>query len=127
MMMPSSSLAFLVLLGVGAPVILLAALGFGSLLNRPLPERWTGSIAAASMMTSFAAFSAALVLYGVSETGTRLLSYGTWSASYEGGIALEFLIDRLSLGFAALSAAIAGIVSAFSNRYGGAFFRSQIW
>ena len=117
MMMPSISLAFLVLLGVGSPVLLLAVLGFGSLLNWPLPERWTGAIAAASMMTSFAAFSAALVLYGVSETGTRLLSYGTWSASYEGGIALEFLIDRLSLGFAALSAAIAGIVSAFSNRY----------
>src|SRR6516225_1449922 len=116
-LMPSLSLAFLVLLGVGSPVLLLTVLGFGSLLNRPLPERWTGSIAAASMMTSFAAFSAALVLYGVTETGTRLLSYGTWSASYEGGIALEFLIDRLSLGFAALSAAVAGIVSAFSNRY----------
>src|SRR5262249_15655676 len=35
----------------------------------------------------------------------------------EGGIAIEFLVDQLALGFAALSAAIAGIVSAFSNRY----------
>src|SRR5207248_10856593 len=32
-------------------------------------------------------------------------------------IAIEFLVDRLSLGFAALSTAIAGVVSAFSNRY----------
>ena len=46
-----------------------------------------------------------------------MLSYGAWSASHEGGIAIEFLVDRLSLAFAALSAAIAGIVSAFSNRY----------
>src|SRR5439155_5472041 len=37
--------------------------------------------------------------------------------SHEGGIAIEFLVDRLSLGFGALSAAIAAIVSAFSNRY----------
>src|SRR4030095_3839882 len=33
------------------------------------------------------------------------------------GIAIDFLVDRVSLGFAALSAAIAGVVSAFSNRY----------
>ncbi len=57
------------------------------------------------------------MVYGATGTGTRLLSYGAWSASHEGGIAIEFLVDRLSLGFAALSAAIAGVVSAFSNRY----------
>ena len=116
-MMPSFSLAFLVLLGVGTPALLLALLGCGSLLNKPLPERWTGPIAAAAMMTSCAALTAALVLHGATNAGGRLLSYGSWSASQEGGIAIEFLIDRLSLGFAALSAAIAGIVSAFSNRY----------
>ena len=59
----------------------------------------------------------ALVVYGTTGTGTQLLSYGAWSASHEGGIAIEFLVDRLSLAFAALSAAIAGVVSAFSNRY----------
>jgi NAD(P)H-quinone oxidoreductase subunit 5 len=69
------------------------------------------------MMIACAALTAALVVYGVTRPGTRLLSYGTWSASHEGGIAIEFLVDRFSLAFAALSAAIAGIVSAFSNRY----------
>jgi NAD(P)H-quinone oxidoreductase subunit 5 len=116
-MMPSVSLTFLVLVGVGSPALLLALLGCASLLNRPLPERWTGRIAAGSMMTACAALSMALVLYGFMGTGARLLSYGTWSASHEGGIAIEFLVDRLSLAFGALSAAIAGIVSAFSNRY----------
>jgi NAD(P)H-quinone oxidoreductase subunit 5 len=53
----------------------------------------------------------------MTRTGTRLLSYGARSASHEGGIAIEFLVDRLSLGFAALSTAIAGVVSAFSSRY----------
>jgi NAD(P)H-quinone oxidoreductase subunit 5 len=55
--------------------------------------------------------------YGLTRPGAQLLSYGSWSTAYEGGIAIEFLVDRLSLAFAVLSTAIAGVVSAFSNRY----------
>ena len=69
------------------------------------------------MMIACAALSAAFVTYGAAGAGTRLLSYGAWSASHESGIALEFLVDRLSLAFAVLATAIAGVVSAFSNRY----------
>lgn len=69
------------------------------------------------MLISSAALSAAFIIYGVAGTGARLLSYGAWSTSHEGGIRIEFLVDRFSLAFAALSAEIAGIVSAFSNRY----------
>ena len=116
-MMPSIPLAILVLAGVASPALLLALLGGASLVNRPLPERWTGRIAAGSMLLSCLALTAALVVYGIAGTDARQLSYGTWSASHEGGIAIEFLVDRLSLAFGALSAAIAGIVSAFSNRY----------
>jgi NADH-quinone oxidoreductase subunit L len=116
-MTASVPLAWLVLVGVGSPAVLFALLGGASLVNRPFPERWTGSLAAGSMTTACAALSAALVLYGTTGTGTQLLSYGAWSASHEGGIAIEFLVDRLSLAFAALSAGIAGVVSAFSNRY----------
>src|SRR4030095_6062600 len=100
-----------------APAILLALLGTASILNRPLPERWTAPLAGSSMAVACAALSAALIVYRVTQTGSRVLSYGAWSSTREGGIAIEFLIDRLSLGFAALSAAIAGVVSAFSNRY----------
>jgi NAD(P)H-quinone oxidoreductase subunit 5 len=110
----SVPLAWLVLVGVGSPGVLLALLGGASLLNRPLPERWTASLAGTAMAVAFAAFFAAFVVHG---TGTQLLSYGAWSTSREGGIAIEFLVDRLSLAFAALSAAITGVVSAFSNRY----------
>ena len=116
-MMPTLPLTLLVIIGVGSPAVFLALLGCASLLNRPLGERWTGRLAATSMMTSCVALSAALVVYGVAGTGARLLSYGTWSSSHEGGIRIEFLVDRFSLAFAALSAEIAGIVSAFSNRY----------
>jgi NADH-quinone oxidoreductase subunit L len=108
---------WLVLAGVGAPALLLALLGAASILNRPLPERWTAPLAGGAMVFACAALSAALLVYSATETRARVLSYGTWSSAHEGGIAIEFLVDRLSLAFAALSAAIAGVVSAFSNRY----------
>jgi NADH-quinone oxidoreductase subunit L len=115
--MANPALAWLVLVGVGSPSVLLAVLGGASVVNRPPPERWTGRLAAAAMTIACAALVAALVVYGVSRTASSLLSFGAWSSSHEGGIAIEFLVDRLSLAFAALSAAIAGVVSAFSNRY----------
>jgi NADH-quinone oxidoreductase subunit L len=116
-MMWDLPLAWMVLVGVGSPAILLTLLSGASLVNRPLPERSTGALAGGAMTIACAALSAALVTYGAAGTGTRLLSYGAWSASHDGGIALEFLVDRLSLAFAVLATAIAGVVSAFSNRY----------
>jgi NAD(P)H-quinone oxidoreductase subunit 5 len=116
-MMPSLPLTVLVLVGVAAPALLLALLGAASLLNRPLPERWIGLIAGGSMSIACAALLLAFFVYGMTATSAQLLSYGAWSASYEGGIAIEFLVDRLSLAFATLTAAIAGVISAFSNRY----------
>ncbi|HYN09809.1 MAG TPA: proton-conducting transporter membrane subunit [Vicinamibacterales bacterium] len=115
--MSNVPLASMVLVGVGAPAVLFALLGGASLVNRPLSERWTGTCAAGAMMIAFSALLSALLVHGASGSSTRLLSYGAWSDSHEGGIAIEFLVDRLSLAFAALSAAIAGVVSAFSNRY----------
>lgn len=111
------SLEVLMLVGVGSPAALLALLGGTSLANRPLAERWTGPLAAAAMAVSFGAMCAALAVYVTTRTGTMVVSYGYWSTSHEGGIAIEFLIDGMSLAFAALSAAIAGVVAAFSNRY----------
>jgi hypothetical protein len=40
-MTASAPLALLVLVGVGLPAVLFALLGGASLVNRPLPERWT--------------------------------------------------------------------------------------
>jgi len=116
-MMPSVPLAWMVLVGVGSPAILFVLLGGASIINRPFPERWTGALAGGSMMSACVALSVALVVDVATGTGTHLLSYGAWSTSHEGGIAIEFLVDQRSLAFAALSAAIAGVVSAFSNRY----------
>jgi NAD(P)H-quinone oxidoreductase subunit 5 len=110
-------LASLVLVGVGAPLVLLGILGGASILNRRLPERWTGVLAAGSMSVACVALLGALVLAGAPQAGPQLLSFGSWSASHAGGIGIEFLVDRTALGFASLAAAIAGVVSAFSYRY----------
>jgi NAD(P)H-quinone oxidoreductase subunit 5 len=115
--MPGVPLTVLVLVGVGAPAVLLALLGIASLLNRPVPERWTGPLAASSLTISCGALLVAFIVHGTSQTAAQLISYGAWSTSRESGIAIEFLVDRQSLAFAALAAAIAGVVSAFSNRY----------
>ena len=115
-MMSGAPLTVLVILGVGSPALLLALLGAASMLNRPFSERSTGVLAGASMSIACAALTAALVASGVAG-GTRLLSYGAFSSSRSGGITIEFLVDRRSLAFAALTAAVVGIVSAFSNRY----------
>lgn len=115
--MPSLPLTLLVLIGVAAPALLLLVLGAASLLSRPLPERWTARLAGSAMSVACAALTMALLISGATAAGAQLISYGAWSASHEGGIAVEFLVDRLALAFAALSAGIAGVVSAFSNRY----------
>ena len=68
------------------------------------------------MTLSCASLLVAGVVYGATMSGNQLVSYGAWSTSW-GGLSIDFLVDRFSLGFAALTAAIAGVVSAFSNRY----------
>jgi NAD(P)H-quinone oxidoreductase subunit 5 len=116
-MTASLPLAVLVLVGIASPALLFALLAGASLFDRPLPERWTGLLAATSMTIASSALVAALIVHETTGGGPQLLSYGAWSASHRGGIAIEFLVDRLSLAFAALSTAIVGIVAAFSNRY----------
>ena len=61
-MMPSVSLASMVVAGVGSPAVLFVLLGGASIVNRPLPERWTGRLTAVSMTISFAALFLALIV-----------------------------------------------------------------
>jgi NAD(P)H-quinone oxidoreductase subunit 5 len=117
-MTASLPLTVLVLVGIASPALLFALLAGASLFDRPLPERWTGLLAGSSMTIASSALVAALLVHETTAGGgPQLLSYGAWSASHQGGIAIEFLVDRLSLAFAALSTTIVGIVAAFSNRY----------
>ncbi|HXR97637.1 MAG TPA: proton-conducting transporter membrane subunit [Terriglobales bacterium] len=103
----------LVLTAIAAPAVLLAVLGCATLFSHRLPEIFTTRLMAAAMTISFTALVAALCHR--TGPGTHFLTYGQWSQA--GGIALQLLVDRMSLAFGALAAAVLGIVSAFSNRY----------
>jgi NAD(P)H-quinone oxidoreductase subunit 5 len=112
-----ASLEAAILVAIGAPGILFVLLGAASLVNRPLPERWTGPLAAGTASLATAALGVALAIYLSTGAGPQVVSYGAWTTTRDGGIAIEFLIDGLALAFAALAAAIAGVVAAFSHRY----------
>jgi NAD(P)H-quinone oxidoreductase subunit 5 len=111
------SLEALLLVGLGAPVVLLLLLGGASIVGRPLPERWIRRLVVAATATSATAMTTALLAYVLGRARPLVVSYGAWSTSHEGGVGIDFLLDATSLGFAALSAAITGVVAAFSNRY----------
>src|SRR5262249_32873546 len=93
--MTSVPFAWLVLIGVGAPGFLFAVLGATALVNRQLSERWVGALAAAAMATSCLALLAALLVHGFAQRAPSRLAYGEWSTTHEGGITIEFLVDRL--------------------------------
>ena len=107
----------LVLGALAAPAALLVLLGAASLVRRSLPERWIRRLVVAAMTWSAAAMIVALAGLVAGGAHPVLLSYAGWSAPGGGGIRLELLLDAMSLGFAALSAVIVGVVTAFSNRY----------
>ena len=115
--MAQGVLEALVVAALAAPAALLVLLGAASLVRRSLPERWIRRLVVAAMTWSTAAMLVALV--GLIAAGAQpvLLSYPGWSAPGGGGIGIELLLDAMSLGFAALSAVIVGVVAAFSNRY----------
>jgi NAD(P)H-quinone oxidoreductase subunit 5 len=99
------------------PAALLAVIAVPSTLRRPLAESVVGSTTRAALFICFAATVLALVVHVTSGTGSRVVSYGAWFSSGDGGFHFDFLVDAWSLGFAALSTGICGIVAAFSHRY----------
>jgi len=108
----------MLLSSVGAPVALLAVLGLSSLIGRRGDERRIGIATHAAMLVSLLGMSTALITYVTQGMSRQVLSYGHWFTSgLESDFAIELIIDGKSLGFATLTAAIAGVVAAFSNRY----------
>jgi NAD(P)H-quinone oxidoreductase subunit 5 len=69
------------------------------------------------MLAAFLAIAVALLAYAIAGADPLVLSYGAWFSSGEDGFAIELLVDGMSLAFATLATAIAGIVAAFSHRY----------
>jgi NAD(P)H-quinone oxidoreductase subunit 5 len=106
----------LVLVALGAPASLLALLGGATLFDRPFGERTEGLLARWTMTISFASCAVALAAHVATGTPARVVSCGSWLAAGRGP-AVDLLVDGMSLGFALLTTAVAGVVAAFSNRY----------
>src|SRR5690606_23005886 len=62
-MTPPLPLEVLLLIGLLSPVGLLLILGAASLINRSLPERWIGRLAAIALTTCAAALISALLVH----------------------------------------------------------------
>lgn len=106
-----------VLVVIVTPAVLVATLGAPALLRRPLREAAVSRLTRAAMVIAFVAAAFALVVYFATRSTPQVLSYGTWFSFGTGGFSFDFLVDGLSLGFAALATGVCGVVAAFSGRY----------
>lgn len=105
-----------VLAAVGAPALALAVLAAPSLFRRSWNEYWAGALTRAGLLASLGSLSVAALL--LAATGGSSASVSLGGGWVTGGVfAFDLLIDGWSLGFAVLSVAICGVVSAFSFRY----------
>ena len=100
-----------------APVSLLGAFTISSIFRRPLRERTVGLLIHVGLLDLYIASITALIGYLSADSGPQVVSYGSWFSHDRGGFAFDFVADGMSLGFAALSIGICGVVAAFSFRY----------
>lgn len=105
-----------ILVALGAPALLAAALALPSVFGAQWSERAIGASVRGALLACLAALAAAGALYAAGPRAPVLLPLGHWF-SEGGGFAFDLLIDGWSLGFAALSVVICGVVSSFSFRY----------
>ena len=105
-----------VFLALAAPALLLAVLALPSFLGRPWSESRVGLLTQAAFLASFGAVAAAGLAYAAGARAPVIIHLGGWF-SKDGGFSFDLLVDGWSLGFAALSVGICGVVSSFSFRY----------
>jgi NAD(P)H-quinone oxidoreductase subunit 5 len=105
------------LIVVGAPALLVAAIGLPALIDRPLGERAIGRWAYGTIVVSLLS---SLVILGIMLAfGTRseAIELGHWVSIPEYEFSVKFVFDRLSVPFAILSFVLCGTIGAFAARY----------
>jgi NAD(P)H-quinone oxidoreductase subunit 5 len=107
----------LVLFGVALPFLLLAVLGIASLVQRRLPAVVTGILTQLTCAGSLGAFVLAWPAVWAAPDRRVSMGAGTLFAVEDTAFEVDLFADPLSLWFAALTAALCGVVSAFSHRY----------
>ncbi|HVA65588.1 MAG TPA: proton-conducting transporter membrane subunit [Elusimicrobiota bacterium] len=105
-----------VLLALAAPALFLAVLALPSFLGWPWSESRVGLLTRTAFLASFGAVAAAGLAYAAGARAPVIIHLGGWF-SKDDGFSFDLLVDGWSLGFAALSIGICGVVSSFSFRY----------
>ncbi|HET9481778.1 MAG TPA: proton-conducting transporter membrane subunit [Candidatus Polarisedimenticolia bacterium] len=111
------TIRLLALVGVGLPAALLALLGLPMMLGRQWPEKVTGRVTGLLTGLSAAAYAGALYVSLAGAAPRVVVTMGDWFAAGETSFAIDLLLDPMSLTFALATAAIGGMVAAFSHRY----------
>jgi NAD(P)H-quinone oxidoreductase subunit 5 len=102
---------------VGAPLLLLIVLGAASFAGRPLPERATGLATRTALTAAFACLAVVVIHVFASPHAVLHVEAGRWFAAPGYALEVNFLFDRLSLAFAALTIVLGGVVAVFAERY----------
>jgi NADH-quinone oxidoreductase subunit L len=109
-----------VLLGIGAvaaPLFLLTALGLLSLFDKPLSERTTAHLVAATNLTGLVCALSILILMVTRRSAHLEIDLGNWIALEDYHLSIKLLFDTLSLSFLVLAYVICGVIGVFANRY----------
>lgn len=104
---------------VVCPIVLLAALGLTSLLNRPLAERSVIHCMHATMVLGLSASIAILALMLTTKHTLVEVQIGNWVtiAPEHFHFYVKFVFDRLSVPFVILTYVLCGTIGAFTSRY----------
>lgn len=112
-----TSVRFLGLTVIGAPVLLLLLIGLATLCRYPLSERTIGRAVQTATVFGLLAALAILGLMLLSGDRHAPVELGSWVAIPEYHFSVKLVFDRLSVPFAILSFVLCGTVGAFANRY----------
>jgi NAD(P)H-quinone oxidoreductase subunit 5 len=110
-------MAYLGVIVVATPVLLLAVLGVSSLLDRRLTERACTRAIQAAVMSGLLAAVAVLALMLLLGTRHVVVYLGEWVDMPDFHFSIKFVFDRLSVPFAILSLVLSGTIGAFASRY----------
>jgi NAD(P)H-quinone oxidoreductase subunit 5 len=116
-MEPEQIVQFLGLTVVLAPTLLVAALGFSSLVGHPFKERTIGRLVKIATGIGLLASVAILDLMLILGTRHVTVELGSWVVIPHYHFSVKFIFDRLSMPFVVLSFLLCGTVGAFANKY----------
>lgn len=102
---------------VGAPLLLLIALGVTTLVGRPLAERISSRLVQAASLIGLLAAVTMLVVMLAAGSRHVSIELGSWVAIPHYHFAIKFLFDRLSVPFVILTFLLCGTISAFASKY----------